>query len=117
MAFALEVLPRSIDENIYAAEILEPADVDAYARIPWSRLSRHAWNQSQDISRAARLNLGFNPFATDNARWRQGVVCTLTRFGRRDGDGIEVDRRIVARHHLLRLGRRCQAREKGQDQV
>jgi hypothetical protein len=36
MAFALEILPRSIDKNVDAAEILEPTDVDAYARIPWS---------------------------------------------------------------------------------
>ena len=111
MALPLEVLARTVDEHVDAAEILQSADIDADARIARRHLGRHAGNQVENVGRAVRLNLRFDPIAADDARGRQGIVDALAGLGRRDRDGIEIDGRLIT--GILSLGRRCENHQAG----
>ncbi|MHC2316773.1 hypothetical protein ACVIHC_003819 [Bradyrhizobium diazoefficiens] len=108
VAGALIVLPRAVDHDRDAAEILQAANVDNGRGIVAALLERNTGNRMEDVRQPVRLKT-LDLVERDRADGRERVDRSLPGLGCGDRDGVErLHRRGAAR---LRTGvqgvRRC----------
>ena len=89
---ALIVLPRAVDHDGHAAEILQAANVHGGGRIVAAILQRYAGDRAQHVADAVGLQ-ALDLLQRDDADRRQRIDRPLLGLGGGDGDGVERLRR------------------------